>query len=92
MKKTKNKTKWSKEVTKNSHALDTEKNIFSAKDPKKIAKSLKKSALQSKRRKSTPFRSAMSMLNFFINRGGRKLPKTRKSILQRAKDELKTVI
>jgi hypothetical protein len=83
------KKKWSKEVTEHSHALDTEKNIFSSESPDKIAASLKKSALESKNRKSSPFQSAMSMLNFYINRAGKKLSKHHKEILERAKDKLR---
>ena len=76
---------------KHSDALDLEHNVFKSKDPRKIALSLKRSAEQSKRRKGTPYQSAMSMLNFYINRAGRNLPKTRKQTLERAKDELRDV-
>ena len=65
---------WSREVTETSHALDLEEGVFTWDDPKKIARSLKKSAQASKGRKADPFRSAMSMLNFYINRAGDKLP------------------
>ena len=80
---------WSGKVTKESHALDLEEGIFTWTDPKKIARSLKESAEQSKRRKSEPFRSAMSMLVFYINRAGRKLDPKQKKILEQAKQELR---
>lgn len=83
--------KWSQYVTQNSNALDLEPGVFSYDDPVKIANSLKKSALQSHRRKTTPFRSAMSMLNFYINRAGKTLSSERKKILDQAKDELRVV-
>jgi hypothetical protein len=81
--------KWSGEVTRNSDALDLENDIFRSDDPKKIAASLKRSAEQSHRRKAEPFRSAMSMLTFYINRAGSNLPKKKKLVLERAKDELR---
>ncbi len=81
--------KWSKKVTENSNALDLEKGVFSFKEPRKIALSLKRSAEQSKRRKGTPFQSAMSMLNFYINRAGKNLPDERKKTLEQAKIELR---
>lgn len=80
---------WSAKVAKQSDALDLEKGIFTLKDPRKIALSLKKSAKQSKRRKAGPFQSAMSMLNFYINRAGKNLPKEQKKILEQAKVELR---
>ncbi len=81
---------WSEEVTKHSIALDLEKGVFTWNDPKKIALSLKKSAEESLRRKAaTPFQSAMSMLNFYINRAGKNLPPERKIILEQAKVELR---
>lgn len=80
---------WSGKVTKESNALDLEPNVFTLKDPKKIALSLKKSALESGRKKANPFQSAMSMLNFYINRAGKNLPKQRKKILEKSKDELR---
>ncbi len=83
--------RWSQRVTESSDALDLEHGVFSKDDPKAIARSLKRSAERSKRRKADPFRSAMSMLNFFINRAGRNLPKARKSRLERAKDELRAL-
>ena len=81
--------KWSQEITEGSNALDLESGVFKSKDPKAIAESLKKSAEASHRRKSSPFRSAMSMLTFFINRAGRNLPAAQKRVLQRAKIELR---
>lgn len=83
--------KWSAKVTEKSDALDLEENIFESKDPKKIAQSLKRSAEQSDRKKSTPFRSAMSMLTFYINRAGKNLDKKQKEVLEQAKDELRRV-
>jgi hypothetical protein len=88
-KKAPQKKKWSARVTKHSNALDLEKNVFAANDPKKIANSLKRSANRSKRKKGTPFQSAMSMLNFYENRGGRNLSATKKKVLERAKTELR---
>ena len=81
--------KWSADVTESSHALDLEKNVFSGGNPKKIAQSLKHSAQTSTHRKSDPYRSAMSMLSFYINRGGKNLTEARKKTLERAKDELR---
>jgi hypothetical protein len=81
--------RWSARVTKESDALDLEGGVFKSRDPKRIATSLKRSADHSKRRKSEPYRSAMSMLVFYINRGGRNLPASRKRVLERAKDELR---
>jgi len=81
--------RWSAEVTKHSDALDLDKGVFAQRDPKKIAASLKRSAEASGRRKSSPFRSALSMLTFYINRAGKNLPATRRRILMRAKDELR---
>jgi hypothetical protein len=83
--------KWSAKVSRQSDALDLQQGIFTSKDPRKIARSLKKSAEQSHRRKSSPYRSAMSMLTFYINRGGKELPARRKLVLQRAKDELRAL-
>jgi hypothetical protein len=80
---------WSSKVTHESNALDLEAGVFTWKDPVKIAKSLKRSAEQSKRRKSEPFRSAMSMLVFYINRAGSKLDDQQRAVLQQAKDELR---
>jgi len=86
-----NRRRWSAEVTKHSNALDLERDVFKSKDPREIARSLKRSAEQSKRRKGTPYQSAMSMLNFYINRAGKNLPQARKHTLERAKDELRDV-
>ena len=80
---------WTSKVMRESDALDLEKGVFTWKDPKKIAQSLKNSADTSKRRKSPPFRSAMSMLVFYINRAGFKLDRDQKNILEQAKDELR---
>jgi hypothetical protein len=80
--------RWSAKVTQRSNALDLERNVFKSKDPHKIALSLKRSAERSKRRKAKPYQSAMSMLNFYINRAGKNLPQKQKRVLERAKDEL----
>ena len=80
---------WSAKVTRESHALDLEEGVFTWNDPVKIALSLKKSADKSKRRKAAPFRSAMSMLVFYINRAGRNLSQKQKLVLEQAKDELR---
>ena len=80
--------KWSAHVMETSDALDLKQGIFNSEDPKKIATSLKHSAEASKRRKGTPLQSAMSMLNFYINRGGKNLSKHRKEVLEKAKDHL----
>ena len=82
--------RWSARVTRESDALDLKKGVFAQRDPKKIARSLKRSAERSKRRKADPYRSALSMLTFYLNRAGRNLPASRKKILQRAKGELRT--
>lgn len=88
----KKKTKrWSQRVTETSDALDLEKGVFSSANPRSIARSLKRSADRSRRRKSDPFRSAMSMLNFYINRAGQKLSKVRRNRLEAAKDELRVL-
>ncbi len=81
--------KWSGEVTRHSDALDLEKDIFKSDDPDRIAQSLKFSAEHSNRRKATPFRAAMSMLTFYINRAGANLSASRKRKLQRAKLRLR---
>lgn len=81
--------RWSQQVTETSNALDLEPGVFSWDDPRRIALSLKSSADNSDRRKGSPFRSAMSMLNFYINRAGKKLPAEQREILERAKDELR---
>src|SRR5579871_4307297 len=80
---------WSGRVTKESDALDLEGGVFAGRDPKRIAASLKRSAERSRRRKSSPYRSALSMLTFYINRAGKNLPANRKKVLQRAKVELR---
>jgi len=80
---------WSARVTRESHALELEDGIFTWKDPKKIARSLKQSADTSQQRKSEPFRSAMSMLVFYINRAGKNLDVNQKQILELTKDELR---
>jgi len=81
--------KWSAEVTEHSDALALEENIFESDDPRKIARSLKRSAEASNKRKSEPYRSAMSMLTFYINRAGKNLPAEKKYVLEEAKDELR---
>jgi hypothetical protein len=81
--------RWSARVTKESDALDLTPRVFTLKDPKEIAASLKRSAQQSRRRKADPFRSALSMLTFYINRAGKNLPAGRRKVLRRAKDELR---
>ncbi|VVC77132.1 hypothetical protein AQUSIP_24590 [Aquicella siphonis] len=83
--------KWSAKVTRESRALDLEEGVFTWKDPMKIAKSLQQSALSSHRRKGSPYQSAMSMLNFYINRAGKKLPPEQKEILIHAKTLLRTL-
>src|SRR5438132_999139 len=79
------------QLAKHSDALDLESDVFKGKDSHRIALSLKRSAQRSKRRKGTPYQSAMSMLNFYINRAGKNLPQSRKRVLERAKDELRDV-
>jgi hypothetical protein len=81
--------RWSQQVTEKSDALTLDHGVFSQRDPKRIAASLKRSAERSRRRKSNAFRSALSMLTFYINRAGRNLPASRKKTLMRAKDELR---
>jgi Protein of unknown function (DUF3175) len=81
--------RWSRRVTEHSDALTLDRGVFTSKDPKRIAASLKRSAERSKRRKAAPFRSALSMLTFYINRAGKNLPAARKKTLMRAKDELR---
>jgi hypothetical protein len=82
-------SRWSQQVTKSSNALDLKSGVFTLKDPKRIAASLKRSAEQSKRRKTSAFRSALSMLTFYINRAGHTLPQAQRTRLERAKDELR---
>jgi putative cell wall-binding protein len=81
--------KWSAKVTRESAALDLEEGVFTWKNPKRIARSLKESAEASTRRKATPFRSAMSMLVFYINRAGSNLDAKQKQVLEQAKEELR---
>lgn len=81
--------KWSGKVTRESHALDLEEGVFTWEDPKRIARSLKRSADSSKNRKAPPLRSAMSMLVFYINRAGTKLDAEQRQVLEAAKDELR---
>lgn len=83
------KRKWSADVTEHSDAMDLEEHVFESHDAKKIAASLKRSAEHSDRRKAEPFQSAMSMLNFYINRAGKNLPARQKKVLENAKDELR---
>ncbi|MGA2814741.1 MAG: DUF3175 domain-containing protein [Xanthobacteraceae bacterium] len=80
---------WSGRVTAESNALDLKPGVFSLKDPKRIAASLKRSAEQSRRRKAEPYRSALSMLVFYINRAGKNLPASRRRTLEQAKTELR---
>ena len=81
--------RWSQDVTRNSDALDLENKVFTKTAPRDIARSLKRSAEGSKRRKASPFRSAMSMLTFYINRAGKSLGKRQRQRLERAKSELR---
>jgi hypothetical protein len=81
--------RWSGEVTRRSNALDLQSNVFKQRNPRRIALSLKRSADASTRRKATPYQSAMSMLGFYINRAGANLPEKQKSVLLRAKGELR---
>ena len=83
--------KWSQDVTEHSNALDLKHDVFTKHDPHKIALSLKRSAEHSHRRKSSPYRSAMSMLTFYINRAGKDLDPKQKRVLEDAKDELRKV-
>lgn len=81
--------RWSARVTRDSNALDLDRGVFTLDSPKRIAASLKRSAERSRRRKADPYRSALSMLIFYINRAGKNLPARRRNILQRAKSELR---
>jgi hypothetical protein len=81
--------KWSARVTRESDALDLDRGVFKLSSPKRIAASLKRSAEHSRRRKADAYRSALSMLTFYINRAGRNLPASRKRTLNKAKDELR---
>jgi len=82
-------SRWSGKVTRTSDALDLEPDVFKSRSPRRIARSLKRAAEASDRRKSGAFRSAMSMLTFYINRAGRNLPAGQRRVLERAKDELR---
>jgi hypothetical protein len=81
--------RWSARVTRESDALDIKRGVFTGRDPKRIAASLKRSAERSHRRKADPYRSALSMLTFYINRAGKNLPAAKRQILQQAKVELR---
>ena len=81
--------RWSRQVTQSSDALDLAPRVFTSDDPRKIARSLKRSAEASTRRKGPPFRSAMSMLTFYLNRAGKNLPAMRRRTIMRAKEELR---
>ena len=81
--------KWSKKVTQTSNAMDLEKDVFKSKKPKAIAESVKKSAEKSKRKKTGPFQSAMSMINFYENRAGKNLEAGQKKVLDKSKEELR---
>ena len=81
--------RWSANVTRNSNALDLEKGLFTRRSSRQIALSLKRSAEKSTRRKSSPYRSAMSMLTFYINRMGTKLTGSRRKVLEQAKSDLR---
>jgi hypothetical protein len=83
-------SRWSAEVTRHSNALDLDPGVFTWKDPARIAASLKRSAERSRRRKAGAYRSALSMLTFYINRAGANLPAAQKKVLERAKLELRT--
>jgi hypothetical protein len=83
--------RWSQRVTETSDALDLEAGVFTLEDPREIALSLQRSAERSRRRKADPFRSAMSMLTFYINRAGRQLPAKQRRRLEAAKDELRSL-
>jgi hypothetical protein len=85
------KKRWSARVMQKSDALDLEKGVFTKKDPRAVARSLKRSAEKSRRRKSSSFRSAMSMLTFHINRGGKSLPAAQRKRLEQAKHELRSL-
>lgn len=83
------KKKWSQDVSEHNDAMDLKEGVFKSSDPKKIAHSIKQSAEESHRRKSSPFRAAMSMLSFYINRAGDQLTKKQKDTLEKANDELR---
>jgi putative cell wall-binding protein len=88
---TKQRRNWSRQVTQTSNALDLEQGVFTWSDPRQIAQSLSRSAEASKRRKADPYRSAMSMLVFYINRAGRKLDRRQRQVLEQAKQELRVL-
>lgn len=90
-KKSDNKQLWSKKITEQSNALDLEQGVFTWQDPKQIAESLYFSAINSGRRKATPYQSAMSMLNFYINRAGRHLKPEQREVLEQTKTELRVL-
>jgi hypothetical protein len=81
--------RWSQKVTQRSDALDLDAGVFSKSDRRAIARSVKRSADRSRRRKSEPYRSAMSMLTFYVNRAGKQLSQKQRRTLERAKDELR---
>jgi len=83
--------RWSQRVTETSHALDLETGVFRLRSPRAVAASLRRSALRSRRRKASPYQSAVSMLNFYINRAGTGLSASQKRVLERAKGELRHV-
>ena len=83
--------RWSQDVTEHSDALDLADGVFTWKDPKRIARSLRDSAEASDRRKSSPYRSAMSMLTFYVNRAGKDLDAKQRDVLEQAKDELRAL-
>src|SRR5437868_3246781 len=83
--------RWSARVTKHSNALDLRPKVFRSSNPRQVALSLKRSAERSNRRKGTPYQSAMSMLNFYINRAGKNLPQKQKRVLKRAKGDLRAL-
>jgi hypothetical protein len=83
--------RWSQQVTETSNALDLEAGVFALEKPRRIALSLKRSAECSRRRKTDPFRSSMSMLNFYINRAGKSLSRERRAQLEAAKNELRAL-
>ena len=81
--------RWSQDVSEGSAALELEGGVFTWKDPRRIARSLRRSAEEGERRKVSPFRSAMSMLSFYLNRGGSSVPAAQRRVLERAKEELR---
>lgn len=81
--------RWSHHVMETSDAMDLDAGIFKTGNAEEIAQSLKRSSTRSRRRKGTPFQSAMSMLNFYINRAGKNLPRSRRDVLQQAKRKLR---